>query len=123
MLKVLFIIIILLTSCAAHVEKEKLYGRYVFRFTGQNDNTSRGDTLEIISNGTYHYWTFLREKKLENTGKWKLNSSANAIEFEKFSFLTDMPAKGTWTSRLKLVGDEVHLIYASEEGQYYKKID
>lgn len=103
------IILLLLTSCGDRIEREKLIGRYVW-------NDGRIDTLELRADGTYEYWTFKPGRKLANSGKWKLNSIRNEVEFEleNFPFLTNHVPEGSWFSRLKSIDNEVHLMYGRD---------
>ena len=109
-------IIFLFPSCYDNIDRNRLAGQYVF-------SDLAVDTLELKLNGTYLYHTISEGKTLENIGKWKLNLQGNEILFENFSFLTDELPKGNWYSKVKLEGDTIHLIYASEGKKYYKKIN
>src|SRR6188472_711241 len=102
------LIVLLLSSCGDNggkVEKENLPGRYVFTHWGK-------DTIDIMDDGTYKHFTFNDGKRLENTGTWKLRASQDEILFEDFSFLTDGMPPGNWYSRLRVDGEEIHLMYA-----------
>jgi hypothetical protein len=111
------IILLLLTSCRDQIEREKLIGRYVW-------NDGRIDTLELRADGTYEYWTFKPGRKLTNSGTWKFNSLLNEVEFEleNFPFLTEHVPDGSWFSRLRLRGNEVHLTYSTDGNIYLKQI-
>ncbi|MEZ4945408.1 MAG: hypothetical protein R2804_07780 [Cyclobacteriaceae bacterium] len=107
-------LIFLLTSCGENVAKEDLPGQYVFTHWGR-------DTIDIKSDGTYRHYTFASGRQLENTGTWKLNSIGDEVLFENFSFLTDTMQTGNWYSRLRVDGEEIHLMYASDINAYYRK--
>lgn len=107
--------IFLLSSCGDKVEREKLPGRYVFSHWLK-------DTIDVNNDGRYIHFTFIDGKKLENSGTWQLNSIGNEIQFENFSFLTDGMPSGRWSSRLRVDGDEIHLMYADDINAYYKKV-
>ena len=68
-----------LVSCGEKLEKEQLYGQYEFSHWSK-------DTIELKPDGTYYFRTYLDNRKLENSGTWKLNTNGNEINFEKFSF-------------------------------------
>lgn len=108
-------IVFLLTSCGDKVERERLPGRYVFTHWTK-------DTIDVKNNGTYRHFTFSDGKRLENSGTWKLNSNGNEIQFEDFSFLTDGMSSGNWFSRLRVDGEEIHLMYADDINAYYNKV-
>lgn len=116
-MKVYWIAILLFSfvSCGEKVDKEQLYGHYELSHWSK-------DTLELKTDGTYYYRIYLDNRKLENSGNWKLNVTGNEIKFEKFSFLGDGLPKGNWFSKLRTDGDEIHLMYASEENIYFKKL-
>lgn len=117
-LLVVILMISLFYSCGCKVdkvEKVKLPGRYVFTHWNK-------DTIEIRDNGTYRHFIMLDGKKLENTGTWKLRITRDEILFEDFSFLTDGGPPGNWSPRLRLNGDEIHLMYACDINAYYKRI-
>ena len=103
-----------MTSCGDKIDEEKLYGQYVFSHWSK-------DTLDIRPNGTYYYRTYVEDKILKNEGNWKLNSIGTEINFENFSFLTN-GLKGNWYSLIRTQDAEIHLMYASEENIYFKKI-
>ena len=103
------------TSCGDVVDKERLPGRYLFSHWGK-------DTLDLKTDGTYYYRVYVDNKRLEHTGTWKLNSLGNEITFEDFTFLTE-GTKGNWQSKLRTNDDEIHLMYASDENIYFKKIE
>ena len=112
------IILFLLTSCAeAKIEREKLIGRYVW-------NDGRIDTLELRADGSYEYSTFKPGRKLANSGKWKFDSAVNEVEFarENFPFLKDHVPEGSWFSRARIRGNEVHLMYTTDGDIYLKQI-
>ena len=115
-MRILSVIIFIFSACSNHVDNKRLIGQYVFNDWGR-------DTLELKSDGTYYHYTFQDGKKLENSGKWKLNSSEDEIKFDDYSFITDKQGTGIWYSRIKLDGNEIHLMYADEENKYYNKID
>lgn len=112
------LIVSLFTSCGCKVDKvgtEKLPGRYVFTHWGK-------DTIEIRDDGTYKHFTFIDGKKLENRGAWTLRATQEEIRFEDFSFLTDNHPPGNWFSRLRVEGEEIHLMYACDINAYYKRV-
>lgn len=86
-----------LISCSDKLENKELYGQYVFSRWNK-------DTLELRTNGTYYYRTYLGHRKLENLRSWKLNASGNEIEFKIFSYLTDRLSKASWYARLRTEG-------------------
>jgi hypothetical protein len=104
-----------LVSCGEKFEEEQLYGEYELNHWSK-------DTLELKKGGTYFYRTYLNNRKLENSGKWELNANGNEIRFENFSFPGEAFSKGNWFSKLKTDGNEIHLMYASEENIYFKKL-
>jgi hypothetical protein len=108
-------ILFLLLSCVDTVKTEDLHGQYVFTHWG-------GDTIDIRADGTCRHYNLIDGKQLENNGTWKLNTIGTEIKFEQFSFLTDSMPAGNWYSRLRLDGDEIHLMFASDINAYYKKI-
>lgn len=103
------LIILLLTSCGAGFEKEKLIGQYAW-------SDGRMDTLEIRADGTYEYWYFKPGRKIAHSGTWKFNSTLNEIEFEKenFPFLTNHAPGGIWFARLQVKNAEVRLLQAAD---------
>jgi|JI10StandDraft_1071094.scaffolds.fasta_scaffold533609_2 hypothetical protein len=109
------IIIFLFASCGDKVDRDKLPGRYVFTHWDR-------DTIDVRNDGTYRHYTFAYGKTLENSGTWKLNSIGNEIQFEDFSFLTDSMPSGNWFSRLRVDGEEIHLMYADDINAYYNKV-
>ena len=115
---VVILVVSLLPSCGFkvdEVEREKLPGRYVFTHWSK-------DTIEIRADGTYNHFTFINGKKLENQGVWTLRASQDEIQFKEFSFLTDNLPPGNWFSRLRVEGEEIHLMYACDINAYYKKV-
>jgi len=109
------LIVFLFASCGDKVDRDKLPGRYVFTHWNR-------DTIDVRNNGTYRHYTFAHGKTLENAGTWKLNSAGSEIQFEDFSFLTDSMPSGNWFSRLRVDGEEIHLMYADDINAYYQKI-
>ena len=112
----LLLIIVTLTFCSNHFDKEQLPGIYVLNAWGH-------DTLELKSDGTYYYHTFGTGKILKNNGTWNLNKSGNEVAFENFTFLTNELGPGTWFSRVKQEGSKIQLIYASDIDVYFEKIN
>ena len=108
---------LLLTSFGDRVEREKLIGRYVC-------NDGRIDTLELRGDGSYEYWTFKPGRKIAHSGTWKLNSLLNEVEFEleNFPFLKSHAPEGSWYSRIRTRGSEIHLMYATDSDLYLKQI-
>ncbi|WP_205503079.1 hypothetical protein [Rufibacter psychrotolerans] len=109
------ILLFTLVSCSEKLEKEQLYGHYEFSHWSK-------DTLELKPDGTYYFRTYLDNRKLDNSGTWKLNAAGNEINFDKFSFLGEGLPTGNWHSRLRIDGSETYLMYASEENIYFKKL-
>lgn len=105
----------LLVSCSENLEKTKLIGKYIF-------NKSEYDTLELKSDGTFFHSVIIKGKILKNSGKWELNDLGNEVKFENFSFLTDRLGRGNWFSRIRFKGNEIHLMYSSENNVYYSKL-
>jgi hypothetical protein len=104
-----FGLLFLMTSCIRTAADQDLIGKWVMHT----------DTIEINTDGTFvrHF------NGLTNTGKWKLNSAGNEVDFEGFSF-TSESGDGHWYSRISREGNEIHLIYASDTSDgYYKKTD
>ncbi len=118
MVKVFLIIMSIgLLSCSSKISKEDLIGTYSW-------NNSQNGKLEILDNGTYKYQVNIGNRQInKNEGTWTLGSNNREIRFSDFSFITDGLGKGIWISRIKKKENEVHLIYASEENIYLKKID
>ena len=113
----LVIVLVLLTSCSETIEREKLVGRYTW-------NDGRSDTLEVNADGTYEYWTFRPGQKIANSGKWKLDSVLNQVEFERenFPFLENHIPEGSWFSKIRSADNEIYLMYAKKRNSYLKKI-
>lgn len=113
----IFIIIIAIgfLSCSSKITNEELIGKYCW-------NNSENGVLEIFDNGAYKYEIKTNGQILENTGTWKLDSNINEIHFYEFSFISDKQKKGTWISRIRQRDNEIHLMYASEENIYLRKI-
>lgn len=97
-------------SCSPTAENKELVGIWAMQ---------QIDTIEIKADGTFVH----RYSGLTNTGKWKLNSAGNEIDFEGFSWTSDI-SDGHWYSRISREGNEIHLVYASDTSDgYYKKMD
>lgn len=97
-----------LVSCSETVKEKDLFGKWAMR----------NDTIEIKKDGTFiHYFS-----GRNNSGKWKLNSSGNEIDFDGFSFSPETNG-GHWYSRISRKGNEIHLVYTSDTSDgYYRKI-
>jgi hypothetical protein len=113
----LIIMTIGLLSCSSKVSNEELVGKYCW-------SSLENGELEIFDDGTYRYHIKSDSSQIkENIGTWSLSSNNREIQFSEFSFISDGFGKGTWISRIKKRDNEVHLIYASEENIYLKKIE
>lgn len=104
-----------LSSCGDKVEREMLPGRYVFTHWTK-------DTIDIKYDGTYEHFIFADGKRIVNSGTWKLNSTGNEIKFENFSDHSRR-SNGNWFARLRVKGQEIHLMYADDINAYYNRVD
>jgi hypothetical protein len=97
-------------SCSPTADTKDLIGIWTMHQT---------DTIEIKTDGTFvHHYA-----GLTNSGKWKLNSAGNEIDFDGFSWRSEH-SEGHWYSRISRDGNEIHLVYASDTSDgYYKKTE
>ncbi|WCT15005.1 hypothetical protein [Mucilaginibacter jinjuensis] len=112
MKKLLFLLAVLsiqlISSCKAVKEKD-VVGTYNAAFLRARD------TLIVNQNHTYVY----RDQNLIHTGSWELKGSS--LYFNNFKFSTNGDIN-TWVADVKLQDNDVRIMYAEEDGCYYKKI-
>lgn len=115
------LVVILISGCHLCPETNKLIGEYYFI---QDKNN------KIYINPNYEYrHTYLTNNGefYECSGKWSYNSSSCRIIFEDFVPLGESgPLYGVhtdsyWDSRVIVEGDEIKLMYSSENNIYYLK--
>lgn len=111
------LVLFIFVSCGETVEREQLFGRYVW-------NDERMDTLEIRPDGTYEYWMSTSGQKLKNYGTWKFDSASNLVEFEleNFPFIKSHAKGQSWFSKARLKNNEVQLMYAPGSDLYLKQV-
>lgn len=100
--------ILLISSCKAVKEKD-VVGTYNAAFLRAHD------TLTVNQNHTYVY----RDQSLVHTGSWELKG--NSMYFNNFKFSTNGDIN-TWIADVKLQDNDVRIMYAEDDGCYYKKI-
>ena len=73
------------------------------------------DTLIVNQNHTYVY----RDQNMVHTGTWELKGGT--LYFNNFKF-SPTGAINTWVADVKLQDNDIRIMYAEEDGCYYKKI-
>lgn len=117
---VLFLVTLL--SCTysgnrSSVDQGRLTGRYVYQ-------PDKGDTLDVHADGTYVNYTWLKGKKLMNTGGWRYDSINGRIRFENFSFLGDKISRGFWATQVVEKENGIQLLHTpSDLSGYFLRID
>jgi hypothetical protein len=108
LLFLLAVLMLLISSCMAVKEKD-VVGTYNAAFLKTTD------TLIVKQNHTYLY----HDQNLIHTGSWVLKG--NSLYFNNFKFSTTGEIN-TWVADVKLQDNDVRIMYAEEDGCYYKKI-
>jgi len=118
MKKTLIIILIFVSviSCKNEINKENLYGTYVF-------NMWNKDTIIIKPDNIYIYKTLKNNSVALITGKWTFNSQINQIKFEGLNFTSKVKSNGYWVSKIRIINGKEVLMYASDINAFYEKID
>ena len=118
MKKTLIIISIFVSiiSCKNKINREDLYGTYVF-------NMWNKDTIIIKPNNSYIYKTLKNDSVALIKGKWLFNSKIDEITLEGLNFTTKVKSNGYWTSKIKIINGKEILMYASDINAYFEKID
>ncbi len=114
-----YLLLILVSSCSENIKPHQLAGTYVYNIPNNID------TIKILENGNYiHISQSAKGETLNNKGIWEFDQKFNEIVFNDFIFYNEdgKGACGDWISRVKNIKNEIRLIYASEEGLFYKKI-
>lgn len=100
--------ILLISSCKAVKEKDVI-GTYNAAFLRSRD------TLILNHDHTYVY----HDQNMVHTGSWELKG--NTLSFNNFQF-SPTGALNTWVTDVRLQDNDVRIMYAEEDGCYYKKI-
>ena len=108
LLYLLAVLSILLTSCMAVKEKD-IVGTYNAAFLKATD------TLIVKQNHTYIY----HDQSMVHMGRWELKG--NSLYFNNFQF-SPTGALNTWVADVKLQDNDIRIMYAEDDGCYYKKI-
>ncbi len=112
---VIFLSIVILTSCSDRITKNQLIGIYSW------NNSQKGE-LTINSDLSYSYkFDLVQNDTIQNTGTWEFDSLKQEILFHDFRFSIDDKVKGIWISRVREKNQQIHLIYASDSDIYLKK--
>jgi len=101
--------ILLMSSCKAIKEKD-VVGTYNAAFLRSRD------TLTLKYDHTYVY----HDQNMIHTGSWELKG--NTLSFNNFRF-SNTGAINTWVTDVRLQDNDVRIMYAEEDGCYYKKIN
>lgn len=108
-------LIYLLSSCHGSVSENQLPGVYVSNFEDYSD------TISLNVSHTYIYKALSGKSSTFRKGKWTFKDGK--ITLENFSF---SPSKkntnGIWTAEVKNVNKQIRIIYADQEGYYYRKL-
>lgn len=104
-----------LTACSNTFPETSIVGEYLLNQSGYTDR------IRINSNKTYEHVVNIEGERFVNKGKWSHKSKE--ILFENFCFYNSegSSGKGLWISEIKELEDTLALVYAEEEGMYYKK--
>ncbi len=112
MKKLLFLLavlsILLISSCKAIKEKD-VVGTYNAAFLRARD------TLIVNRNHTYVY----HDQNMVHKGSWELKG--NTLSFNNFQF-SPTGDINTWVTDVRLQDNDVRIMYAEDDGCYYKKI-
>jgi hypothetical protein len=108
-------LIYLLGSCNGGVSENQLPGVYVSNFEDYSD------TIHLNVNHTYIYKMLSRNSTAFGKGKWAFKDSR--ITLENFGLSTSKKTiNGIWIAEVKIVNNQIRIIYADEEGYYYRKL-
>jgi hypothetical protein len=112
---IILIIAYTLNACTNGVNENRLPGVYASNFEDYSD------TIFLNSDHTYVYKQCYRKSYSFRKGVWTVKNGF--ITFKKFSFHQPQNSPiGNWNAEIKIVNNEVRIIYADEEGYYYRKI-
>ncbi len=115
----------ILTGVRSKVNIEQLPGKYVFNETGLTDS------IYIMEDLKYEHVCYIGNDIFRQIGKWEFDERARVIAFKGYVFYNEESKyidydeigypSSSWTPRVKKVGNEIRLYYASELNLYYKK--
>lgn len=115
------IIPLIVLGCSSKPNREQLVGKYCF------NKTDNRDSIFINNDNTYkHTYITSDGKLLEIIGNWEFDSNTSEILFKEFMFFNDHggtyeSTRGNWYSNVKLIDDEIRLIYSAENNIYFYK--